>query len=249
MADVDQPITLSVIVPALNEAENLEACVREAVQALSAQLTYEILIFNDGSSDATGAVAQALMNEFPSIRVFHNPATRGLGYNYTRGVELARGTYVMMVPGDNELRFASLGPALEMLGSHDIIIPYIANPKVRPFSRRILSRLFTGFLNLMFGLKVKYFNGPCIHRTQLLRQFPIETTGFAYMAQTLVRLLKKANATYRQVPMELRARTHGSSKAFAPRNVLSVGQTLFSLVREIYFSKNSYALVQKEKLT
>ena len=234
MVENNQTVTLSIIIPALNEAGNLEGCVEEVLQTLPSHLSYEILIFNDGSSDRTGEIVENLQREFPSIRVFHNDRTRGLGYNYARGVESARGTYVMMVPGDNELRFASLGPALETLGSHDILIPYIANPKVRPLSRRILSRLFTGFLNLVFGLKVKYFNGPCIHRTQLLRQFPIETTGFAYMAQTLVRLLKKAGATYRQVPMELRARAHGSSKAFVPRNVLSVGRTFWSLFWEIY---------------
>lgn len=236
MGETTQPV-LSIIIPALNEAENLEACVREVVQALPASLPYELLIFNDGSSDATGAIAERLSREFPVIRPFHNRTPMGLGYNYAKGVERASGKFVVMIPGDNETQMASLSPALEKLGSYDILIPYTSNPQVRPWMRRVLSRCFTALCNLVFGLRVKYFNGPCIHRTELLRSIPLDTSGFAYMLQILVRLIK-SGATYTHIPMELRSRASGSSKAFAPRNIVSVVKTFFSLIGEVYFSKN-----------
>lgn len=228
--------TLSIVIPALNEAENLEASVQDILRGLPPALTCDILIFNDGSSDATGAVAEKLAKQFPSIRAFHHHEPMGLGSTYAEGVGLARGKFVMMMPGDNEIQFASLKGALEKLGETDIIIPYTSNPHVRPWGRRVLSKAFTALFNLMFGLKVRYFNGPCIHRTATLRSIPIDTSGFAYMAQILIRLIK-SGATYTHTPMTLRARPNGSSKAFVPRNVLSVAQTFLSLIGEVYFSK------------
>lgn len=230
------PVTLSIIIPALNEAENLEACVREVIRTIPKSLTYELLVFNDGSSDRTGAIGEVLQKEFSTIHLFHNPRPMGIGYNYVKGVEKAQGAFVMMVPGDNEIRFASLAPSFEKLGSYDILIPYAMNPQVRPRIRRLISNAFTMICNTLFDLRVRYFNGPCIHRTELVRSIFLDTSGFAYMAGILVRLIK-SGAAYTHVPMELRPRLHGASKAFRLRNALSVGQVLFSLIREIYFSK------------
>lgn len=240
MGETDRP-TLSIIVPALNEAQNLDPCIREVAATLPPSLPREILIFNDGSTDATGAVAETLAREFPFVRVFHNRTPMGLGYNYAKGVAQASGEFVMMIPGDNETRMSSLRPAFEKLGSYDILIPYTANPHVRPWMRRILSRFFTALCNLAFGLRVRYFNGPCIHRTALLRQISIDTSGFAYMLQILVRLLK-SGATYAHIPMELRSRTYGSSKAFSLRNMVSVVKAFFSLIGEVYFRRKRVRL-------
>ena len=241
------PVTLSVIIPALNEAENLETCVREVTRTIPKSLSYEVLIFNDGSSDRTGAIGETLRQEFSTVHLFHNPQPMGIGYNYVKGVEKAQGAFVMMVPGDNEIRFASLAPSFEKLGSYDILIPYAMNPQVRPRIRRLISNAFTMICNMLFGLRVRYFNGPCIHRTELVRSIFLDTSGFAYMAEILVRLIK-SGATYTHVPMELRPRLHGASKAFRLRNALSVGQTLFSLIREVYFSKKYSAPCPKERI-
>lgn len=235
----DQPI-LSIIIPALNEEGNVAPCVHEIVQELGATFSYEILIFNDNSSDGTGIAAETLRGKFPFIRVFHNDRTMGLGTNYAKGVAFAAGKFAMMIPGDNEVRFASLAPALKQLGAYDILIAYTSNLEVRPRLRRVISRTFTHFLNFMFGLKVKYYNGCCIHKVELLRKMGLNnTSGAAYMAQILVRLLK-SGATYTHVPMEVRNRSHGSSKALSLLNVMSVGQTFFSLIWEVYFSKKSH---------
>jgi len=239
--------TLSVIIPALNEAGNLEICVPKVIQALPPKLTYEILIFNDGSTDATGTIAETLAKQYPAVRVFHNQTNMGMGYNYTKGISLARGEFVTMVPGDNEVRCEMLTPALEQLGSADILILYTNNLHIRPLGRQILSKAFTFLFNITFGLKVKYFNGSCIHRTALLKSITGETSGPAYMAQILVRLIK-SGATYRHFPVEVRNRAHGSSKTFTRRNLFSVVQTFLSLVREIWFSKKGNALLKEKPI-
>ena len=93
-------LTISLIIPALNEEAGLEPTVNKVIQALGEKFTdYEILIVNDGSQDKTGEIAERLAANNYHIRVFHNPKNLGLGYNYRRGVGLATKDYIGWVPG------------------------------------------------------------------------------------------------------------------------------------------------------
>jgi glycosyltransferase involved in cell wall biosynthesis len=225
--------TLSVIIPALNEEGNLSAAVATALEAIGDRFAdYELLIFDDGSADRTGAIADELAAGNPHIRVIHNPRTMGFGYNYSRGVELARMEYVTMLPGDNEIPGAGIRTILGAVGSADIVVPYISTPAVRSGSRRMISAAFVALINLLFGLRLRYFNGPCVHRRSFLRSVPMRTHGFAYMASILVRLIR-SGCSYVEVPMQLQARQHGRSKAFKPKNILSVLSTIGELLWEV----------------
>lgn len=225
--------TLSVIIPALNEEGNLAATVTTVLGAIGDRFAdYELLIFDDGSTDRTGTIADGLVAGNSHIRVIHNPRNMGFGYNYTRGVQLARMEYVTMFPGDNEIPGEAIQSILDGVGTADIVVPYISSPAVRAWSRRVISAAFVSLINLLFGLRLRYFNGPCVHRRVLLQVVPMRTHGFAYMAAILVRLIRSGH-TYVEVPMPLQARQHGRSKAFRPKNILSVLRTLAELFWEV----------------
>jgi glycosyltransferase involved in cell wall biosynthesis len=225
--------TLTVIIPALNEAGNLSAAVRTVLEAISGRFAdYELLIFDDGSTDQTGSIADELAAGNPHIRVVHNPRNMGFGYNYSRGVELARMEYVTMFPGDNEIPGDAIRTILGAIGSADIVVPYISTPAVRSGSRRFISASFVALIDFLFGLRLRYFNGPCVHRRTLLQSVPMRTHGFAYMTAILVRLIR-SGCSYVEVPMPLQARQHGRSKAFRLKNIVSVLSTIGELLWEI----------------
>jgi len=225
--------TLTVIIPALNEEGNLSAAVGTVLGAITGRFAdYELLIFDDGSTDRTGGIADELAAGNPRIRVIHNPRNMGFGYNYSRGVELARMEYVTMFPGDNEIPGEAIRGILDAVGSADIVVPYVATPSVRSGSRRLISASFVSLVNCLFGLRLRYFNGPCVHRRTLLQSVPMRTHGFAYMAAILVRLIR-SGCSYVEVPMPLQARQHGRSKAFRLKNIVSVLSTIGGLLWEI----------------
>ena len=226
-------MTVTFVVPAYNEERNLAATVEGIVGAAAGIVPdYEVLIVNDGSRDRTGAIADELARQNPSVTVLHNPVNRGLGYNYIAGVKAARGEYVMMVPGDNEILPETVRSLLQRIGRADIVVPYIANYDARKPGRAVLSKLFTWGLNLLFGLRLRYYNGIVIHRTALIRSVPMKTHGFAYQADALVRLIRTGHS-YVQAPMVIKPRDAGTSKALRPRNVVSVFQTVWSLFWEV----------------
>ena len=226
----DKP-SVSVIMPAFNEEGNLASSVESVRKALGQLRDFEVIIIDDCSHDATGRVADRLAQEDRRIVVVHNPRNMGLGYNYRKGVELARHDYTLMIPGDNEIPARSIEAIADKMGEPDMIIPYMLNSHIRPAGRRIISWLFVRTMNVLFGLHLRYFNGPCAIRSQALKTVPIDTNGFAYMAASLVRLMKRGHS-YVQVGIWLQEREFGRSKALRPKNVASVAKTVLSLVLE-----------------
>lgn len=234
----DKP-SISVIVPAYNEEPNLAGTVAAVRAAAAGRFSAcEILIIDDASTDRTGVIADGLSREDSGVRVFHNPRNMGFGYNYRLGVRLATKDYVGLVPGDNEILEESIRDIFDCVGKADMVLPYHTNSGERSFLRRALSGSFTALLNFLFGYKLRYYNGPVVHRRELLTKVPMTTDGFAYQAEILSRLLK-AGRSYVEVGMKIRIRQHGHSKALYPKNVWRVIETVAKLYWELKLKRRA----------
>lgn len=225
--------TVSIIVPALNEERNLADAVATVVNAIGdAFADYELLVFNDGSTDGTGKVADELAAVDPHLRVTHNSENKGFGYNYRRGIEIARMEYVTWFPGDNDAPGEGLRAILAAVGSADIVVGYLSNSHVRSPGRRFISVAYVTLLNALFGLRLRYYNGPSVIPRRLLLTVPINTRGFACLAATLIRLLRSGYG-YVEVPYQTGVRQHGRTKAFMVKNIVSVLGTIAGLFWEV----------------
>jgi dolichol-phosphate mannosyltransferase len=221
--------SLSVVVPALNEAENLEATVNAVRRALvEAVRDFEIIIVDDGSTDATGQIADNLAAAHREVRVVHNRQNFGFGASFARGVEVAHKDAAMFVPGDNGWPYSSLRELFMAIGTADVVTAYTTNPEIRPVGRRVVSRLYTSALNTLFGHRVRYYNGLAIYPLGVLRTRPVTTGGFAFMAEALLNALA-AGLTHREVGVPISERAGGSSKAIRLKNVVSVAVTIVQL--------------------
>jgi glycosyltransferase involved in cell wall biosynthesis len=227
--------TISIIIPALNEEANIAAAVREAVAALGDRFAdYELLLFDDGSTDRTGAIMDGLAAADPRhVRVTHNAAPRNLGGVYKQGIALARMDYLLMVPGDNENPGHALQAPLDAIGRADIVLPYPVNSAVRGAARHAVSRVYVALLNRLFGLGVRYYNGTVIHRTANLKALSIKTSSFAYQAEILIKLLC-AGKSFVEVPIRIDPPKEGRrSRAFRWKNMVQVCRTLGRLFVDI----------------
>ena len=225
--------SLTVIVPAYNEEINLSAAVQTVRGATTDRVSsLQVIIVDDGSTDSTGSIADEIALQDARIKVVHNGVNKGLGYSYRKGLEIASEDYVIMIPGDNENSTISISPIVDHLGEADIIVPYVLNPEVRSITRRLLSKTFVTTINVLCGLHLRYYNGTCAIRRNAIKTIKLDTHGFAYMAATLVRLLK-LGYTFREVGIELDKPKGGSSKAFMPRNIVQVLRTVLALFWEV----------------
>lgn len=241
--------SISIIIPAYNEEGNLEGATQSVIDAVNFAgiEDYEILIFNDCSTDKTGEVADKLAKENKNIRVIHNSQNMGMGYSYVKGVQLAEKEFVTLIPGDNEIRSDAIGNILKELGKADIVMSYSANPEVRTRSRQIISKTFVKLLNFLFRLNVRYYHGVCLIRTNLARTLNLTNYGFGYLAETVVKLIRSGYG-FIELPMYIQPRKYGKASAFKLKNVARVGKTILRLYWEIYFKeRKKYNKYKKQK--
>ena len=101
-APLSAPIHLSLIVPTYNESGNIEKIVRILSNLLDQALSdhYELIVVDDDSPDHTWEIAQALMQNYPQLRVMRRQAERGLSTAVIRGWQAARGECLGVIDGD-----------------------------------------------------------------------------------------------------------------------------------------------------
>jgi glycosyltransferase involved in cell wall biosynthesis len=103
-------IELSVVMPCLNEAETLEACIRKAQQAMrAANIAGEVIVADNGSTDGSIEIAERL-----GARVAHVKA-RGYGNALMGGIAAARGKFIVMGDADESYDFGHIPRFLEQL--------------------------------------------------------------------------------------------------------------------------------------
>ncbi|MER3423987.1 MAG: glycosyl transferase family 2, partial [Nitrospiraceae bacterium] len=158
---------ISIIIPVYNEEQILVPAVGSLVTGLaSLPLAYEVILCENGSTDRTLAQAQLLSREDPHIRVIHLPFP-SYGHALKAGIEHARFDRLVLLNLDLcDLEFLARASAL--LDRYDCVVGSKTAPgscDERPFVRRMITRLFNGFLWLVFG-----FEGSDTHGVKAFRR-------------------------------------------------------------------------------
>jgi glycosyltransferase involved in cell wall biosynthesis len=225
--------SLSIVVPAYNEAGNILGTLDSITTAVAPiPLDVEILVVDDGSTDDTRELVNGVGPQMPAVRLIVNERNLGFGATYRRGVQAASGEYIVMVHGDNAWGPETLRSLFSHVGDADIVIGYTRDMwRSRPVGRTLLSKTFTALVNAITGRRLRYYNGLQIHRASVLKSLTIQSSGYGFQAEVLVKALG-GRASYVEVPMVLREREHGESKAFRLKNAVDVARTL-RLLRQV----------------
>lgn len=204
---------LSVVVPTLDEAANIDALLGGLADAL-AGADFEILIVDDGSSDGTAAAAKAWAERVP-VRVLERRATPDLARSIIEGAQQARGEVVLVMDADGSHPTASVvavaRPVLD--GEQDLVIGsrYVRGGSTPgwPWYRRLISRSAAALawpLSDVHDPTAGFF----AVRTELLRSLPTEVAGYKILLELLVGHPRVQRVA--EVPISFRDRTRGESK-------------------------------------
>ena len=225
-----KPDSISVIIPALNEERTLEPSINTVLEAVRNNFSeYEIIIFNDGSTDRTGIIADSLAAQNKNITVVHHNKSICIGGVYKKGQKSARMEYLILVNGKNDISVSALNKIFALHGKYDIIIPYLSNLRERSFARRIIAKVFVALLNAIFRLKIKYYNHFVLHRRSIVNSIDIRTNSYAYQAEALIKLIK-SGYSYVEVGVTGIFEKDTETKAFRIRNILEVGLFFMRLI-------------------
>ena len=117
VAAAERSLELSIVIPCLNEARSIGACVREARESLERLgIEGEVVVADNGSTDSSVEIAEA-----EGARVVH-VTEPGYGSALAGGIAGARGRWVVMGDGDGSYDFAHLEPFVERLrNGYDLV--------------------------------------------------------------------------------------------------------------------------------
>lgn len=125
---------LTIIIAAYNVEAFLERCVRSCDAIRSRELV-EILIVDDGSTDATPKIAARLQAQLPNLKVIRQQ-NRGLGASRNVGIQNAKGKYMWMIDGDDYLEPGALDVVLEQMTEN--LDVYCVNYNVADAGEKVL---------------------------------------------------------------------------------------------------------------
>jgi glycosyltransferase involved in cell wall biosynthesis len=185
-------VLVSVVIPCLNEEQNIDQCVRAAQHALSAAgLRGEVIVVDNDSGDRSAALAAAA-----GASVLHEPR-RGYGSAYLAGLAAARGDYVVMADADLTYDFADIPRFVEKLaaGADLVIGDRMDNiePGAMPWLHRYIGNpLLTGILNLFFRTGVRDAHcGMRALRRDAIARLGLRTTGMEFASEMVVRAARE----------------------------------------------------------
>jgi len=225
--------SLTVVIPAYNEAEGLAGTYEAVNRALTIAgiVNYEILIVTDprpdGSHDGTAEIAAQLAAVDPKVRHLPKSFFVGLGYKYREAIHEGTKDYLMFVPAHNLTEESSLVNIMLHVGQAEAIFTYTGNLEVRPPVARFVSRGYVVLCNLLFGLDVKYYNGISVVSRELLLKIPTLSNDHVAMAEIIVYLVR-AGVKYLELPQLLKP-SNRTGRVWNPENTFRVLGSLGSL--------------------
>jgi dolichol-phosphate mannosyltransferase len=229
-----EKLFLSVIMPALNEERNIVPAIRSTLKAFEdLNIKGEIIAVNDGSTDHTEALIQKMRAQDPRVQMLKHEKPEGIGASFWDGVQSAQGNIVTMFSGDNEnIPYEALR-YIDLLQHVDIVVPFVYNRGCRGKFREFLSSLFRTIINLSFRMNLNYTNGTVLYRKSILDSMHLQSKGFLYQAEILVKMIRKGYL-FAEVPYSIGKRNTGTSKAISFRSFINVVKSYFLLLLAIY---------------
>lgn len=205
----DGMASLSVVVPCYNEEDALPIFIPELAAQAHHFRDFEILVVDDGSRDRSVELLQSLSTRFP-LQVLTHPKNLGLGAAVRRGFDAARMEWITYLPADGQVPAEDVQRFLPYMSTHDVIIGRRGAHPDYGLYRRLASRVYTTWVALAFGLRVRDFNWVQAWRRSLWERYPSTSTGVFISGEFLV---KSRIACPRLVEIEIGYRPRSGGRA------------------------------------
>lgn len=204
---------LSFTAPAWDEADCIEATVREALEALDAAgLEGEVVIADDGSTDATPELLAGLADADPRVRVVTLPENSGYGVAMRAALAAARGEYVATIDSDGQFDPADAPRLLAYLEHEGFDLVNGIRHKDDGALRVLADHGLRGVVRGLFGVRVRDPNCALkvVRRAWIAAQ-PLEANGYPFPSEVVIRAHRDGLAIG-ELPVSHRPRAGGRSK-------------------------------------
>ena len=184
---------VTLVIPCINEEQTIEACIRKAQASFSrSKLDGEIIVVDNGSTDKTIEISEK------AGAVVIKETVKGYGSALRRGIEAAKGKYIVMGDGDDTYDFTGIDKfAAKLKEGYDLVMGSRFKGKILPgamtWSHRYIGNpILSGMLRLFFGGTIT--DSHCGFRAftkEAYRRMNLHTIGMEFASEMVIHCLKK----------------------------------------------------------
>jgi glycosyltransferase involved in cell wall biosynthesis len=220
---------VSVVLPAHNEAENIVEAVRQALAAAeSVSPRQEVIVVDDGSSDATAAAALALRKQDPRVRLVQHERNLGYGSAVRSGISAAGMEWVLLTDADLQFDLRQLSEFVPHTVDSELVIGYRAR-RCDPLFRRLNARAWNVLIYALFRLHVRDVDAAFkLIRRDVLDGLDLFSTGATIDTELLAKA-RRRGARLVELPVLHRARLAGEASGANLRVIARAFRELLQL--------------------
>jgi glycosyltransferase involved in cell wall biosynthesis len=206
-----ESIYLSIVVPLLNEEENIEKLVLEIVEAgEKSDFDFEIILVDDGSTDKTWQKIEQLKREIPNLKAIKFRRNHGQTPAMVAGIDYSRGDIVVTMDGDlqnNPRDIASLVQKIDE--GYDVVCGWRKNRKDKTVTRIIPSKIANWLIAKITGVSI-HDNGCSLkaYRNEIIKSVRL----YSDMHRFIPAMTTIVGARVTEIVVNHRFRRHGVSK-------------------------------------
>jgi len=244
VTDPERP-RLTFFFPAYNEEENIAETIRRALDEVGPLVggSIEVLAIDDGSTDRTRELGEAVAATDPRVRVFHQE-NRGYGGALRAGFENARGELIGFSDGDLQFDLREMSRLLDRMADErkpvDVVIGYRMKRRDPPH-RIFIAKTYNAIVSVLFALRVRDIDCAMkLFRREVFDGLPLTTDSPFLSAQLLIKL-KARGERIAQVGVTHYPRAAGTNTGASFRKILRTFRDIF-LLRWALWTRRSEVL-------
>ena len=225
--------TMSVIFPAFNEEGNIRRTVEAAVKILpKVAMSWEIIVVDDGSSDATTAICDDLKARYPEVGVISHGQNRGYGAALKSGIMAAKYELIFFSDSDGQFDLRELRQLICWAEDYDIVAGYRAK-RQDPLHRRINALGWNVLVRLVLGIKIRDIDCAFkLFRRAVFNQIQIRCVGAMVNTEILAQATRLGMRIH-QVKVSHFPRRHGKQSGANIHVIVKAFRELCRLWRQL----------------
>ena len=232
---------LTILIPAFNEETNLRTHLPTLIACAETHARdFEVLVVDDGSTDATAAVVEEFAAHDARIRLIRHPRNLGPGSGVKTGIREARGDWIIFIPADIAIDLDHFPRYIDATRSADVVVGLRSDRRDYSLRRKLNSVVYIGLVKLLFGMPQRQFNYVHMYRRAIFEKFAVEYGSVFITAEICI---KARDAGFRLTEVEIGyvPREHGEAAGGKPKVIARAARDLFHFWWRWRFTRNKKA--------
>lgn len=228
-----KPTSLSVFFPAYNDAEALPELLERTFQVVPCLTPeYEVIVVNDGSTDGTGSVLEALARLYsPYLKIISHEANRGYGAALRSGFAACTKDLVFYTDGDGQYDVRELENLWKEMRPGIDFVNAFKLERGDGWARVVIGKMYNAFVKWMFDLNIRDVDCDFrLIRKSVLDRIQLQSDTGSICVE-LIKNLQSVSSGFEETGVHHYPRKYGRSKFLRPKSVLATFKQLYILHR------------------